>query len=141
MPMEFPDTNLILRYLTQDNREQAERAYHLFQQLAAGELDVTTSEGISIEAVHILSSRVLYDLPRQDVRTHLSTIIGLKGLKFPNKRTYLRALDLYASTNLDFVDALSVAHMERAKIGSIISFDRDSERIEGIKRREPNRRN
>ncbi|MCL5075719.1 MAG: PIN domain-containing protein [Chloroflexi bacterium] len=137
MAVEFLDTNLIIRYLTQDNPEQAERAYRILQQLEAGTLTVTTSEAIIIEAVQILSSKALYNLPRQDIRTHLTTIIALRGLKLPNKRVYLRALDLYVSTNLDFIDALNVAHMERAKIDTILSFDRDFDHIKGIIRREP----
>lgn len=135
--MEFLDTNVILRHLTQDNPHQAERAYRLLQQVETGALAVTTSEGVLVEAVYVLSSKVVYNLPRSDIRTSLSGIISLKGLKLAHKRTYLRALDLYASTNLDFVDALNVAHMEREKIGTILSFDRDYDRVPGVTRREP----
>lgn len=107
------------------------------QQVEAGVRTVTTSEGVIVEAVYVLSSKAVYNLPHSAIRTNPSGIITLKGLKLPNRRTYLRALDLYASTNLDFVDALNVAHMERAKIGTILSFDRDYDRVPGVTRREP----
>ena len=135
--MDFLDTNVILRFVTQDAPEQAERAYRLFQQLASGAMKVTTSEAVIVEAVQVLSSKVLYNLPRQEIRTHLSSILGLRGLTMLHKRTYLRALDLYATTNVDFVDGLNVAHMERAKITNIVSFDRDFDHIPGIQRIEP----
>ena len=134
--MHFLDTNIIIRYLTQDNPQQAEKAYRIFQQLEAGTATATTCEGVIIEAVHILSSKALYTLPRQDIRTHLTTVITFRGLKLPNKRTCLRALDLYATTNLDFVDALIVAHMERAKINNLLSFDRVFDRLPNITRLE-----
>jgi predicted nucleic acid-binding protein len=37
----------------------------------------------------------------------------------------------------DFVDALSVAQMERLKIEVIASFDHDFDRFPGIRRQEP----
>lgn len=135
--MQFLDTNVILRYITQDSAEQAERAYRLFQQLQQGALKVTTSEAVIVECVQVLSSKVVYNLPRQDIRTHLSNVLALKGLTIPNKRSYLQALDLYASTNIDFVDALNVAHMQRAGITEILSFDRDFDRVPDVQRVEP----
>jgi uncharacterized protein len=137
MEVQFLDTNLIIRYLTKDNPNQAQRAKKLIQQIQAGLLTVITSEAVICEVVWVLSSRVLYHLPRQDVRTHLTNLLSLKGIRLPYKRTYLRALELYASTNLDFVDVLSVAHMERAKIQTIWSFDQGFDRLQGITRQEP----
>lgn len=133
----FLDTNIFLRYLTQDNPDQGQRAYALLQQVEAGTLRVTTSEAVITEVVHVLSSKALYNVPRPLIRTRLAAIIRLRGLRLPYKRTYLRALDLYVGTNIDFVDALSVAQMERAKITTILSFDRDFGKVPGITRQEP----
>jgi predicted nucleic acid-binding protein len=137
MEAQFLDTNVIIRYLTRDDPDQAERARHVLREIEAGVAMVTTCEGVIIEAVHILSSKQLYNLARPAIRTHLGNILTLRGLRLQHKRTYLRALDLYASTNLDFVDTLNIAHMERSKITTIISFDRDFDRFEQITRREP----
>jgi predicted nucleic acid-binding protein len=137
MEAEFLDTNIVIRYLTRDDPGQAERARRILKQVEAGTLTVTTCEGVIVELVQILSSKRLYSLPRQDVRTHLTNLLVLKGLKLQHKRTYLRALDLYASTSLDFVDSLNIAHMERSNIDKIISFDQDFDRIEGVTRHEP----
>ena len=55
----------------------------------------------------------------------------------PAKQTYEHALELYASTSLDFEDALSIAHMETLGITTILSFDRDFDRFPSISREEP----
>lgn len=138
IPMErlFLDTNVIIRFLTQDVPEQAEKARRVFAQLEADTLTVTASEAVIIEAVHILSSKVLYDLPRTEIRRYLRNVISLRGLKIVNKKIYLRALDLYASTTIDFVDTLNIAHMQREKLTTILSFDRDFDKIPGITRQE-----
>jgi predicted nucleic acid-binding protein len=135
--MLFLDTNILISYLTQDNPDQGQRAYAILQQIEDGTLHVTTSEAVITEVVHILSSKALYNVARSVIRTRLAAIIGLRGLHLQYKRTYLRALDIYVETNIDFVDALSVAQMERAKITTILSFDRDFDKIPGITRREP----
>ena len=70
-------------------------------------------------------------------RVHLVAILTLRGLRLENKRTVMKALDLYASSGIDFVDALNVAHMQRLGIDTIISFDRDFDRIPNIHRRDP----
>ena len=136
--MEYLDTNLIIRYLTQDHPEHAARVQPLFQQLAAGTVQLSTCEGVLIEVVHVLASRALYHLPRNEIQQKLSVIIDLAGLKLPFKHVYQRALELYEATpRLDFVDALIVAHMEHARITSLVSFDKDFDGLPTVTRREP----
>ncbi len=133
----FLDTNLIIRFLTRDDPEQAARAYDAFQQAEAGRLTLVSTEGVVVEAVQVLSSKQLYNLPRAVIRDQLTDILQVRGLEVPDRDTLLRALVLYAVTNLDFVDVLILAQMERRGITTVLSFDRGFDRIEGITRREP----
>lgn len=82
-----------------------------------------TRASLSIEAVYVLSSPRLYGFSRQAVRQRLLPILGLRGLHTPAKNVHLRALDLYAGGNLDFEDALLVAHMESEGITRLYSYD------------------
>jgi uncharacterized protein len=135
--LDYLDTNLFIRHITQDDPRKGQQARTLFKQLEAGEATATTCEGVIVEAVQVLSSRVLYNLPRLQIRQHLGNLLSLKGLRLPRKRVYLQALDLYASSNLDFVDALIVAHMRPDRSRVVISFDQDFDRIPQLTRREP----
>jgi len=138
MPLPFLDTNVILRYLTRDVPEQAQRAYAILKQVEQGTLQVTTTEAVIVEVVQVLSSKKLYDRPRHEVQKHVSTVISFRGLKLPQKRAHLAALELYASTpRLSFVDALTVAKARQAGSSTVISFDAGFDRIQGISRREP----
>ena len=138
MASHFLDTNIIIRYLTRDHPTQSQLARQLIAQLVSGQTTVVTGEGVIVEVVQVLSSKALYNLPRADIRTHLRNILAIPALKLSHKRTYLRALDLYAANpRLDFVDALNVAHMERLTLTRIVSFDRDFDRIAGVTRSEP----
>jgi predicted nucleic acid-binding protein len=135
--VEFLDANVFLRYLTKDDPVKAERCYELFQRLKRKEDQVVTSESVLSEVVYVLSSRSLYQQSRKQVRALLLPIISLPGLKIQYRRTFLRALDLFAGSNLDFEDTLSLAHMERMQVTTIISYDRDFDRFKNINRREP----
>jgi predicted nucleic acid-binding protein len=137
MPPEFLDANVIIRYLTGDNPDQSARSLALIQQVETCERQVTTCEGVLVEIVQVLSSSRLYNRSRASIASALSDLVRLRGLRLPNKTTYLRALDLYGSTNLDFVDTLILAHVERSKLRTVVSFDRDFDRFPQITRREP----
>jgi predicted nucleic acid-binding protein len=133
----YLDTNVILRYLTQDNPDQSQRARKLFEQAERGEITLITTEAVVAETVYVLSSKALYNLPRADIRRHVGNILSIKGLKILHKASYLRALEIYASTNLDFVDALILAHMERTKVKTLISFEKSFDKVSEITRQEP----
>ncbi len=135
--MDFLDTNVILRYLTRDDPVKAERCYELFQRVERKEVRLTTSESVLAEVVYVLSSRSVYNQGREQVRNLLLPIVSLSGLLVPHRRSFLRALEFYAVTNMDFEDCLSLAHMERLKIKTIVSYDRDFDRINTIQRHEP----
>lgn len=54
-----------------------------------------------------------------------------------NRKAVLRALELYASNNLDFGDTLIAASMEQEGARILYSYDADFDRLPGITRREP----
>ena len=111
----------------------------MFQQVRRGEEELVTCEAIVTEVVYVLSSpRAPYRLSHQEIRARLVPILTLRGLRLPQKRVYLSALDLYASSPfLDFEDALAVAHMERLGVTEIVSYDRDFDRLPTLQRVEP----
>lgn len=135
--MRFLDANVFLRYLTQDNPDQSVRAYAFLQKVEKGEMTATTTEAVLAEVVYVLSSKTLYNVPRAEIQTRLAAIINLKGLRLRHKATYLRALDFYATVNIDFVDALLVAQVERTTGAVLVSFDRNYSKTPTITREEP----
>jgi uncharacterized protein len=136
--MRFLDTNILLRYLTRDVPQKAEACYQLLQQVKEGQELVTTSEAVITEVVYVLSSKKGYRLPREDIRARLTPILSLRGFRLTHRGVYLKALNLYAAhPNLDFEDAVSVLHMKRQGITSILSYDTDFDEIAGVERVEP----
>ncbi|GFP31358.1 PIN domain-containing protein, partial [Candidatus Hakubella thermalkaliphila] len=98
-------------WATDDLKKQAEAAA-LFEQVKARKLRVVVPHIVIADAFYVLSSPRLYNLPRLEIARLLAPLIRLPGFKVRHRRAMLRALELYASTNLDFGDALIVALME-----------------------------
>ncbi len=135
--MQFIDANIFIRHLTRDDPEKAQACFDLFLRAERNEIKLTTSEAVIAEVVYVLSSKQLYNLPREQIRGLLRPLLSLPGLKLAPRRMYLRALDLYATYPIDFEEALLVAQMERQKVTEVYSYDRDLDQVDGITRLEP----
>ncbi len=135
--MRFLDANILLRYLTRDHPDHSERAYAFLQRVERGEIEATITEAVLAEVVHVLSSKTLYNFPRTEIQERLVALLTLKGMRLRAKGTYLRAFEVYVTTNLDFVDALLVAQVEQTKDATLVSFDRDYNKTPSVTREEP----
>jgi predicted nucleic acid-binding protein len=136
--MRFLDANIFLRYLTRDDEVKADACFRLFQRLKSGQERATTSEVIIAEVVYVLAARTLYNLRPDEISARLRPLLAVRGLRIAHKRSCLQALDLYATYPfLDFEDALAVAEMQRQGLQTILSYDRDFDRLEQVSREEP----
>ncbi len=137
--MQFIDANIFVRYLTRDDPHKAQACDTLFQKSNRGEIALTTSESVIAEVVFVLVSKRLYNLPRDEVRIRLYPLLTMQGLKLAHRASYLRALDIFATSNLDYEDALTIAHMERRNLNELLSYDRGFDRLalKNIVRHEP----
>jgi len=133
----FLDTDVIIRFLTKDDLKKQAEAAALFEQVKAKKLKVVVPHTVIADAVYVLSSPRLYNLARLEVARLLAPLIRLPGFKVRHRRALLRALELYARTNLDFGDALIVALMQGTDARIVYSYDTDFDKIEGIRRLEP----
>ena len=137
MTIPFGDTDIIVRLLTGDDPAKQVAAGALFQQVADGTLTIAAPVTVIADAVFVLASPRLYRLPRAQVRELLVPLVRLPHFRVRDRRSVLRALDLYATTNLDFGDAFIVATMEQHGARDLYSYDTHFDRIPGIVRRTP----
>ena len=132
----FVDTNLFLRYLTNDDPAKADRVERLLNEAAAGEVSLVTAEMVLAETVWVLESS--YGLPNAQVAPLVRGILATPGLEVQNAGLVARALDHYETLNIDFVDGYIAAVMEKQGIEELYSFDKKhASRLKGIRRREP----
>jgi predicted nucleic-acid-binding protein len=131
MNSHFIDTNLFLRYITNDVPDQAELVDQLLLRAEQGDFELHTSVLTIAEMVWTLES--YYGLEPEAVRDQIVAILNTPGLKVENAEILAHALSLYVNENIDFVDAYNGIWMQKGGIASAITFDiRHFQRIPGI---------
>ena len=132
----FVDTNLFIRYLTNDDRAKAERVELLLKEAAAGKVRLVTAEMVIAEVVWVLESS--YGLKNAEVAPLIRAILATSGLDVLNAPLVARGLEYYETKNIDFIDGYIAAVMEKQGITDLYSFDRKHiSRIQAISRKEP----
>jgi predicted nucleic-acid-binding protein len=132
----FVDTNLFIRYLTNDDPVKAERVELLLREAAAGKVRLVTAEMVIAEVVWVLESS--YGLKSAEVAPLIRAILATSGLDVLNAPLVARGLEYYETKNIDFIDGYIAAVMEKQGITELYSFDRKHiSRIQAISRKEP----
>jgi predicted nucleic-acid-binding protein len=132
----FVDTNLFIRYLTNDDPKLADRVEQLLDDAAAGALQLVTTELVMAESVWVLESS--YRLTHAQIAPLIRGILATPGMDVINGDLVSKALVMYELQKIDFVDAYIAALMEKQGIKDVYSFDRKHlSRVKTINRKEP----
>lgn len=132
----FIDTNLFIRYFTNDDPKKADRVQSLLDKAASGKVHLVTAEIVLAEIVWVMES--CYEVERPRITDILKAILATPGLKVINGKVIEKAVGYYQKHNMDFVDAYIVALMDKLNISGIYSFDKKHlDRIRAIERNEP----
>ena len=127
----FVDTNLFLRYLTNDVPEQADAVERLLRRAMAGEVRLLTNELVIAEIVWTLES--FYKRSRRDIMEKVLAILNTPGLEVANGEIVLQAIAWYAEKNVDFIDAYNGAWVLARGLNAVYTFDRKHFfRLEGL---------
>jgi predicted nucleic-acid-binding protein len=124
------DTNLIVRYLVQDNQRQAKAAGKLFDACDRGDVVIVALPTVLAECVFVLES--FYEHPRGDIASALSRLISSPGVETSAAATHLDALDRYRKTKVHFVDCL-IAATAAAENMPVASFDQDFRKFADVR--------
>lgn len=127
----FIDTNILVRHLTGDPPDMAERSTAFLAQ--ADELLLT--DLVAAETVYVLES--FYEAPRPQVTEALRSLLAFDSVVCVDPALLLRAAEVYEIDRIDFAEAYLVACAETTGINEIASFDRSIDRVTTIHRMEP----
>jgi predicted nucleic-acid-binding protein len=118
--MTLPDTNVVLRYLLNDEPELSAKARIYWEGVKEGSTRASLTEGVLMECVYVLQR--FYKVPRDAIAATLSALLAYKGLDTSNLNLFRASLDAYSHTKLDFVDCILFARAKAGE-GKVISFD------------------
>jgi predicted nucleic acid-binding protein len=127
----FVDTNVLVRHLTGDPPDQAERASRYLSQAE----DLLLPDLILAEVAYVLES--YYEVERVRLAETLRSILAFPAIHVLDRELLQRTVEVYEVHRLDFADAYLVAAAERTGVGVIASFARSIDRVGTVRRDEP----
>jgi len=120
------DANVLLRFLTGDPPEMAERSARLMSKAEDGEIVLVVSAMVVAEVIWVLKS--FYSFSFKDIARVVIPLISADGLETEDCALMVQAIELAQEKNVDFIDAVlalkAVRHEE-----SVCSFDNHFKRL------------
>jgi predicted nucleic-acid-binding protein len=114
------DTNVLVRYIMQDDAKQSPKATKLIEALSEPDHGYITIVSV-IELVWVLSS--CYDLSREQVAQALDAVLRAKQFVVEQADQVLRALRVFKTSKADFADCLIERSAAHAGCKMTVTFD------------------
>ncbi len=116
------DTNVLVRYLVEDDARQGALAATLINRVIASDASLFVSDIVVCETVWVLS--ISYRIDRTAIATMLRDLFRARHLRFAAPDQLVRALDAYVAGKGDFADYLLREHARFAECESVATFDK-----------------
>ncbi len=128
------DTNVLIRFLTNDKSSKYKTLYSFFNSLEKGVLKVELKLIVLFQTAFVLKS--YYKVPKENISTSLSALLTFKGIQIKDKNIVMRTLELWNTNNIEIVDCYLIACLENDEQNIIYSYDHDFDK-QPIQRKEP----
>ena len=130
------DTNLLVRYLTEDDPAKAKAVDALLSKAGRGEIKILVPSIVIAELVWVLES--FYKMESQGIAELVDAVLNTPGVEVMDKTIIKSALKLYKVKNIDMIDAWIIEFAKEAGVGAIYTFDKKHFKdAEGIETRRP----
>lgn len=124
------DTNVLVRYVAQDDAKQSPQATRLIESLSADSPGYISQVAV-IELVWVLSG--CYASNRDEIAAVLETLLRAKELVIADADTVWKALRLFKQGKADFADCLIERSADAAGCDHTATFDRDAAKHCGMR--------
>ena len=122
------DTNVLIRYLTRDNPEQAEAARALLQGLTTDNPGFICRE-VVIEVVWVLERS--YRFRRERIANIVVELVATDTLVIEDDNDVAQAAAVYREGSADFSDLMILSAANRVGAQPLYTFDRRFARLDG----------
>ncbi|HXW91256.1 MAG TPA: type II toxin-antitoxin system VapC family toxin [Terriglobales bacterium] len=124
------DTNLLIRYLTQDNPVQSAKATEILERRLTPRNPGFVSIAAMVETVWVLDRA--YGLAAQDIATVVERLLQVEALRIENEQEVFTAMVALKTGRGSFADALIAELGARAGCTRTLTFDHTAVRLRGF---------
>ena len=125
------DTNVLIRYVVQDDEAQLAAARRLIRKAVSEGQTLFVPVTVALEFEWVLRSSFGY--PRDEALEILSTLLSAAELTFESERALEVALHLYRDGSADFADCLHIALAAQAQELPLWTFDKRAGKVSGAR--------
>lgn len=118
------DTNVLVRYIAQDDAAQSARATSFIEKECSATAPGFVGLVVLVEVVWVSESN--YGAARQEVAEIVRRILSIKQLVVQDAETAWKALRLFESSKADFADCLVERSAIAAGCESVVTFDKQA---------------
>ena len=123
------DTNVLLRYIVQDDETQLAAARRLIRKSIDDGHALFVPITVALEIEWVLRSNFEYSKDR--VMAIMSNLLSAAELTFESERAFEVALHLYRDSSADFADCLHIALASQARELPLWTFDKRAAKVSG----------
>ena len=123
------DTNVLVRYLVDDDVQQAKAARALLEELTTERPGFVCREVI-VELVWVLQRA--YGFSRDRIATVIEELVATEGLEIESVDDVARSAMRYRRGGAGFSDLMIVAAAERSGARSLYTFDLTAAQLDGV---------
>ncbi len=120
--MKGIDTNILVRFLTKDDKKQSKVVYNIFKNAELKNEILFVSLLVILELIWVLEA--VYDIKRADILNSLNELLLLPILKIENQLVLQQFIKATLGNNFDLPDLLIAQSAKSKGCNSIITFDK-----------------
>jgi predicted nucleic-acid-binding protein len=124
------DTNVVVRYLAQDDPKQSAAATKLFEDVLTPEQPGFVSSVVLCELAWVLAE--CYGADRARIRAAIEGLLAARQIVIEGPDTVRRALRAWGESSADFADALIGALAAAQGATRTVTFDRAAGKLPGF---------
>jgi predicted nucleic-acid-binding protein len=123
------DTNVLVRYVVQDDAAQLAAAQRLIRRCVSEQLTLFVPITVTLELEWVLRSN--FEFTKDETVRVLSDLFSAAELTFESERALEVALNLYREKTADFADCVHIALSAQAGEQPLWTFDKGAAKVPG----------
>jgi predicted nucleic-acid-binding protein len=131
MKKRFLDTNVIVRFLLNDEKNQAKKAKDFFETTVKNKEKLVITPLVLAEVIYVLEK--FGQASKEELSKILISFLNLPIIIVEEKKILIDALLLYSKLKIDFVDCYHLSFCQAFGIEKIASFDKDFKKASFVK--------
>lgn len=126
--MKALDTNVLVRFLVNDDERQSKFVYKVFRQAEMDKSTFFVPLLVFLEMLWVLES--VYNLARNDILDSINEVLLMPILKFEAQATIQRFIFVARDSKIDLSDILIACSAKLSGCKSVLTFDKKASKFE-----------